>query len=88
MLRACPGAQVVALTSFTDEELVERDAARGRDRLPMKNVTADQLADAIRAAHAGRSTLAPEAADVLVKAISAPAEIASRSRTASARSSR
>ncbi|BAS28519.1 response regulator transcription factor [Limnochorda pilosa] len=32
----------------------------------LKNVTAGQLAEAIRAAHAGRSTLAPEAAQVLI----------------------
>ena len=38
----------------------------------MKNVSADQLADAVRSAHAGRSTLAPEAADVLVRAVAAP----------------
>ena len=38
----------------------------------MKNVSADQLADAVRAAYAGRSTLAPEAADALVRSVSAP----------------
>jgi NarL family two-component system response regulator LiaR len=34
----------------------------------LKNVTADELANAIRAAHAGRPTLAPEAAQALIHA--------------------
>ena len=34
----------------------------------LKNVSADELVNAIRAAHAGRPTLAPEAAHVLIQA--------------------
>ena len=34
----------------------------------LKNVSADELAKAIHAAYAGRPTLAPEAAEVLIKA--------------------
>jgi two-component system, NarL family, response regulator LiaR len=75
VLASCPGTRVVALTSFTDEGLVEDTLRAGAIGYLMKNVSADQLADAIRAAHAGRSTLAPEAADVLVKAVSAPREV-------------
>jgi two-component system, NarL family, response regulator LiaR len=75
VLEACPGTRVVALTSFTDEGLVEETLRAGAIGYLMKNVSADQLADAIRAAHAGRSTLAPEAADVLVRAVSAPREV-------------
>ena len=72
VLEACPRTRVVALTSFTDEGLIEETLRAGAIGYLMKNVSADQLADAIRAAHAGRSTLAPEAADVLVRAVSAP----------------
>ena len=39
----------------------------------IKNVTADELATAIRAAHAGRPTLAPEATQALVQATRQPA---------------
>jgi NarL family two-component system response regulator LiaR len=39
----------------------------------LKNVTADELAAAIRAAHAGRSTLAPEATVALIEAAVRPA---------------
>jgi NarL family two-component system response regulator LiaR len=38
----------------------------------LKDVSADELAQAIRAAHAGRSTLSPEAAQALVHATSQP----------------
>ena len=38
----------------------------------LKNVTADQLADAIRAAKAGRPTLAPEAAQALIHTATRP----------------
>jgi NarL family two-component system response regulator LiaR len=72
VLEACPGTRVVALTSFTDEGLVEDTLRAGAIGYLMKNVSADQLADAVRAAHSGRSTLAPEAADVLVRAVAAP----------------
>jgi two-component system, NarL family, response regulator LiaR len=75
VLRACPKTRVLALTSFTDEALVEDTLRAGAIGYLMKNVSADQLADAIRAAHAGRSTLAPEAADVLIRAVSAPREV-------------
>jgi NarL family two-component system response regulator LiaR len=72
VLTLCPGAKVVALTSFTDEDLIGETLRAGAIGYLMKNVSADQLADAVRNAHAGRSTLAPEAADALVRSVSAP----------------
>jgi NarL family two-component system response regulator LiaR len=38
----------------------------------LKNITNDELAEAIRAAHAGRSTLAPEATRILIEAATQP----------------
>ena len=38
----------------------------------LKNVSADELADAIQAAHAGRPTLAPEAAQALIQTATQP----------------
>ncbi len=72
VLASCPDTKVVALTSFTDEDLIEETLRAGAIGYLMKNVSADQLADAVRTAHAGRSTLAPEAADALVRAVTAP----------------
>ena len=62
-----PEIQVVALTSFEEKELVQNALQAGAISYLLKNVTADALADAIRAAHAGRSTLAPEATKVLIQ---------------------
>jgi NarL family two-component system response regulator LiaR len=62
-----PQVQVIALTSFQEKELV-RDALRaGAIGYLLKNVSADDLAAAIREAHAGRSTLAPEAIQALIQ---------------------
>jgi NarL family two-component system response regulator LiaR len=63
-----PEIQVIALTSFQEEDLIERALQAGAVSYLLKNVSAQALADAIRQAHEGRSTLAPEAAEVLVKA--------------------
>jgi len=70
---ACPNVQVIALTSYKEDDLVQGALKAGAISYLLKNVTADQLADAIRGAHAGRSTLAPEAAQVLIKAATEPA---------------
>ena len=68
----CPDVHVIALTSFHDENLVQRALQAGAIGYLLKNVSADQLADAIRAASAGRPTLAPEAAQVLIQATTQP----------------
>jgi NarL family two-component system response regulator LiaR len=66
----CPHVRVVALTSFPEDDLVEGALKAGAIGYLLKNVTADQLAEAIRSAHAGKPTLAPEAASVLMRAAS------------------
>ena len=71
---ACPEVQVIALTSYKEDDLVQGALKAGAISYLLKNVTADELAGAIRAAHAGRSTLAPEAAQVLIKAATEPAQ--------------
>ncbi len=63
-----PEIKIVAMTSFEDEELVQGVLAAGAISYLLKNVTADELAKAIRDAVSGRSTLSPEAARVLVQA--------------------
>jgi NarL family two-component system response regulator LiaR len=67
-----PDIQILALTSFKEKELVEGALRAGAIGYLLKDVSADQLADAIRAAHAGRSTLAPEAAQALIQAARQP----------------
>ncbi|HRL12002.1 MAG TPA: response regulator transcription factor [Aggregatilineales bacterium] len=68
----CPKAQVIALTSFSDEANVQAALKAGVIGYLMKNVSGDELASAIRRAHEGQSTLAPEAAQVLIKATTRP----------------
>ena len=63
-----PHVQVIALTSFQDRDMVQKVLQAGAISYLMKNVTGDDLAAAIRAACMGRSTLAPEAAQVLIQA--------------------
>ncbi|UCF62501.1 MAG: response regulator transcription factor [Anaerolineaceae bacterium] len=63
-----PGVQVIALTSFQEKELVQEVLQAGAISYLLKNVTVDELADAIRAAYAGKATLAPEATQVLIQA--------------------
>jgi len=69
---ACPEVQVIALTSYKEDDLVQGALKAGALSYLLKNVSADELAGAIRAAYAGRSTLAPEAAAVLIKAATEP----------------
>jgi len=70
----CPQIQVIALTSFKEKELVQGALEAGAIGYLLKNISADELAEAIRAAHAGRPTLAPEAAQALVQTAIQPPE--------------
>ncbi len=65
---AYPATQVIALTSFPEDDLVEQALRAGAIGYLLKTVEPDELADAIRAAHRGQSTLAPEAARTLIQA--------------------
>ena len=67
-----PKVQVIALTSFKEEELVKSALEAGAIGYLLKDVSADDLVRAIRAAYAGRATLSPEAAQALVHAASQP----------------
>ncbi|HTX92899.1 MAG TPA: response regulator transcription factor [Anaerolineales bacterium] len=67
-----PQVQVLALTSFKEDKLVQNALQAGAIGYLLKDVSAYELARAIRAAHAGRSTLSPEAAEALVHATSQP----------------
>jgi NarL family two-component system response regulator LiaR len=70
-----PEIQVIALTSFKEDDLVQRAIKAGAIGYLLKNVSADELADAIRAAKAGKPTLAPEAAQALMHAATKPQEL-------------
>jgi two-component system, NarL family, response regulator LiaR len=63
-----PETQVIALTSFQDQDRVQAAIDAGALGYLLKNVSADDLARAIRSARAGRPTLAPEATQALMHA--------------------
>jgi NarL family two-component system response regulator LiaR len=68
----CPDVQVIALTSFKDEDLMQKVLQAGAIGYLFKNVSADELARAIRSARSGQPTLAPEAAKALIHAVTQP----------------
>jgi NarL family two-component system response regulator LiaR len=70
--QAFPHIQVIALTSFLEEDLVQKALAAGAISYLLKDVGADRLAEAIRAAHRGRGTIDSGAAQVLVQAAQRP----------------
>jgi len=62
-----PQVQVIALTSFQEKELVQDALQAGAIGYLLKNVSGEELADAIRQAYVGRPTLAPEAVQALIQ---------------------
>jgi NarL family two-component system response regulator LiaR len=62
-----PQVQVIVLTSFAEAERIKNALEAGAIGYLLKDVAADELARAIRAAHAGRATLSAEAAQAMVQ---------------------
>ncbi|WKZ37434.1 MAG: response regulator transcription factor [Anaerolineales bacterium] len=67
-----PQVQVIVLTSFKEGDLIKNALEAGAIGYLLKDVSADELAKAIRSAHAGRATLSPEAAQSLVESANLP----------------
>ncbi len=63
-----PAVQVIALTSYKEQEVVQNALKAGAIGYLLKDISAEELVRAIRAAHSGRATLSPEAAQALVNA--------------------
>jgi NarL family two-component system response regulator LiaR len=70
-----PTIQIIALTSFREDTLVQDALQAGAIGYLMKNVSARELASAIRSARSGKMTLSPEAAEALVHASEQTREI-------------
>lgn len=70
ILERWPEVQIIALTSFQERELVQKALRAGAISYLLKNVSVDDLVEAVRAAYAGRSTLAPEATQALIQVAS------------------
>lgn len=72
ILKRCPDTRIIALTSYDTTGMVERALKAGAISYLKKNVGMKDLAEAIRAAHTGKPTLAPEATQELISATVQP----------------
>lgn len=63
-----PEVKVVALSSYLDENLVITTLQAGAIGYLLKNISSNDLADAIRTAYSGQIMLSPEATQVMVHA--------------------
>lgn len=62
-----PDTKIVVLTSFPEEDLVRKALESGAVGYLLKNASIDTLAEAIRSASVGQTTLAPEATEALIQ---------------------
>jgi two-component system, NarL family, response regulator LiaR len=72
ILQQCPQVKVIVLTSFAEQNLVQGALQAGAIGYLQKNVTAAELAAAIRSAYAGRMTLSQEATQILAQSATQP----------------
>jgi NarL family two-component system response regulator LiaR len=70
-----PEIQVLVLTSFVEKDLVQRAVQAGAVGYLTKGASKIEIAGAIRAAHAGKTTLSPEALQALIQATKEPAKV-------------
>ncbi len=75
LLRDHPEVKVIALTSFHEGTRVQQALQAGATGYLLKDVGVDELAQAIRAAHAGRATISPEAVKALAEAAVAKPDV-------------
>jgi len=70
-----PDIQIIALTSYADDEQVEEALQVGTIGFLHKNVSIEQLAAAIYAAHKGQPTLSLEATEAVFRSATKPASV-------------
>ena len=68
LVKRAPHVRIIALTSFGDEAMVQKALDAGADGYLLKDIGADDLANAIRKAYAGKPALADEVAETLFRA--------------------
>lgn len=68
----CSDTQVLALTSFGEQERVQAALKAGAIGYLLKNISAEELVSAIRSAVCGKPTLSAEAARALIQAATGP----------------
>ena len=72
ILERYPQIRVIILTSYPEDNLVQKSLEAGALGYMLKNAPIDDLANAVRSAYAGRPTLAPEATMALIRTKTGP----------------
>jgi len=67
ILQRWPEIRVLVLTSFQEKDLVQEALQAGATGYLLKNISGEELADAIRSTYAGKPTLAREAVESLIQ---------------------
>jgi NarL family two-component system response regulator LiaR len=70
-----PDVKIVMLTTFPEEDLIQKSLDAGAVGYLVKNAPSDRLAGAIRSAYAGEPALAPEATQALIRARTTPQKL-------------
>jgi NarL family two-component system response regulator LiaR len=74
ILKNHPTVRIIALTSFNDDnKLIQEALQAGAISYLFKDISIDELADAIRKAYQGKAVLAPEATQMLIRLTTQPA---------------
>jgi NarL family two-component system response regulator LiaR len=71
IMKSHPEVRILALTSFVENEMLHAALEAGAVGYLLKNITAVELVEAIKGAHVGKSSLAPEATQELIRAATA-----------------
>ena len=72
-----PEIQILVCTSFVEKDLVQGAVQAGAVGYLTKGATKVEIAEAIRAAYAGQTTLSPEATQALIQATKTPDRVGS-----------
>ena len=72
IMKSHPDIRILALTSFVENEILEAALEAGAIGYLLKNISAAELVEAIKAAHVGKPSLAPEATQALIQTATSP----------------
>jgi two-component system, NarL family, response regulator LiaR len=70
-----PEARIIAFSSHDEQSVIKRAVQAGATSYLLKDISAQDLVEAIRSTHAGHSVLAPEATNALVESVRQQTEL-------------
>ena len=75
VLERFPQVKIIVLTSFPDQDVVQETLETGASGFLLKDTPKEIVGEAIRSAYAGRTILASEATEALIRAKTSPPEL-------------